>query len=366
MSVLSDAEYMKMALLLAEKGRGTTRPNPLVGAIIVKQGKIIGEGYHRRAGQLHAEILAINKAGDKVKGSSLYLTLEPCCHTGKTGPCTDVIIKSGISRVVYAIKDPDPRVNGKGAKILRKAGINVKSGVLKKEAIKQNDIFLGHNKNKKPYLILKLAQTLDGRIATSNGDSKWITSDQSRKFAHRLRSEVDAVVVGGGTVKADNPSLTVRNFKGINPYRIILSNNFNISPQCNLVTKNKDYKTILVGNKKNLDNINKSMGKNNLIYWGINGKVSGGINLHDFLTQAYQFGIKSMLIEGGATLATSFLKENLIDKCYFITAPKLLGNGLNGIGDLKISKINNTLKLIDSSINKSGDDFIISGYLNKG
>ena len=145
MSVLSDSEYMKMALLLAEKGRGTTRPNPLVGAIIVKQGKIIGEGYHKRAGQPHAEILAINKAGDKVKGSSLYLTLEPCCHTGRTGPCTDAIIKSGISRVVYAIKDPDPRVNGKGGKILRKAGIDVKSGVLKKEAIKQNDIFWGHN-----------------------------------------------------------------------------------------------------------------------------------------------------------------------------------------------------------------------------
>ncbi|MEA1980363.1 MAG: bifunctional diaminohydroxyphosphoribosylaminopyrimidine deaminase/5-amino-6-(5-phosphoribosylamino)uracil reductase RibD [candidate division Zixibacteria bacterium] len=366
MSVLSDAEYMKMAFFQAEKGRGTTRPNPLVGAIIVKQGEIIGKGYHKKAGQPHAEILAINKAGDNAKGSSLFLTLEPCCHTGRTGPCTDAIIKSGISRVVYAIKDPDPRVNGKGAKILRKAGIDVKSGVLKKEALKQNDIFFGHNKNNKPYLILKLAQTLDGRIATSNGDSKWISSDLSRKFAHRLRSEVDAVVVGSGTVKADNPSLTVRNFKGINPYRIVLSDNFDISPKCNLVAKNNDYKTILVGNKKNLDNINKNIKKNNLIYWGLKSNKSTSVNLHDFLAQAYQFGIKSMLVEGGATLVTSFLKENLIDKCYFITAPKLLGNGLNSISDLKISKISNALKLIDSSVNKSGDDFIISGYLNKG
>jgi len=366
MSVLSDAEYMEMALLQAEKGRGTTRPNPLVGAIIVKQGEIIGKGYHKKAGQPHAEILAINKAGDNAKGSSLYLTLEPCCHTGRTGPCTDAIIKSGISRVVYAIKDPDPRVNGKGAKILRKAGIDVKSGILKKEALKQNDIFFGHNKNKKPYIILKLAQTLDGRIATSNGDSKWISSDLSRKFAHRLRSEVDAVIVGSSTVRTDNPLLTVRNFKGINPYRIVFSNNFNINPKCNLVTKNKDYKTILVGDKKNLDDVNKSIKKNNLIYWGLKSNKSTSVNMHDFLAQAYQFGIKSMLIEGGATLATSFLKENLVDKCYFVIAPKLLGNGLNSISDLKISKISNALKLIDSSVNKSGEDFIISGYLNKG
>lgn len=366
MSVLSDSEYMQMALLLAEKGRGTTRPNPLVGAIIVKQGKIVGEGFHKKAGQLHAEILAIKQAGKKVSGSTLYLTLEPCCHTGKTGPCTEKIIESGIKRVVYALNDPDPRVDGKGAKILRKAGIEVKSGVLKKDALKQNDIFLGYNKNKKPYLILKMAQSLDGRIATANGDSKWITSDISRKFAHRLRSEVDAVVVGSGTVKADNPSLTVRNFNGLNPYRIVLSTDFNISHRCNLITKNNDYKTILVGAKKNLENIDKKIKKNNLIYWGLSGNNSTGVNLHDFMNQAYQFGIKSMLIEGGATLATEFLKQNLIDKCYFITAPRILGNGINSIGDLKINKIKNMLKLENLSLNKSGDDFIISGYLNKG
>ncbi len=213
---------MKMALALAWKGQGKTSPNPMVGAVVVKSGEVVGRGYHHKAGQAHAEVLALRNAAERARGATLYVNLEPCCHFGRTRPCTDAIIEAGIKRVVYSIKDPNPVVNGCGARKLRAAGMEVTSGVGEKEATHLNEIYLKFISTGCPFVILKTAQSLDGRIATITGDSKWISGPEALKFAHRLRAECDAVAIGAGTVKADNPQLTVRLVKGRNPYRIII------------------------------------------------------------------------------------------------------------------------------------------------
>ncbi len=360
---LIDKKYMRLALELAEKGRGSTRPNPLVGAIIVKNGKIVGKGFHKVAGQPHAEIKALKQAGAKAKNASLYLNLEPCCHTGQTGPCTTKIIEAGIKRVVFAVKDPDPRVNGKGARILKQAGIEVKSNVLKKETLLQNDIFFGYLKNQKPYVILKIAQTLDGKIATSSGDSKWITSKKSREYAHRLRSEVDAVIVGGNTVRTDNPQLTVRNVKGKNPYRIIVSNSLKFPSNSHLITNNKDIQTIIATSNKKIP-ISLSQKKSNLIWWQINKNSSGGLDFKDLIQKANDFGIKSILVEGGAQITTAFLKKELFDKLIVITAPKIIGAGVDSINDIGILKISKAMEF-DSYTTSLGVDNLFVGYPRK-
>ncbi|HDK41642.1 MAG TPA: bifunctional diaminohydroxyphosphoribosylaminopyrimidine deaminase/5-amino-6-(5-phosphoribosylamino)uracil reductase RibD, partial [Nitrospirae bacterium] len=219
---ISNKKYMKKALALAAKGKGRTSPNPVVGAVIVKGKRIIAEGFHKKAGTAHAEIVALKKAGSKARGATLYINLEPCCHTDKkTPPCTKAIIQSGIKKVVVAMKDPNPKVSGQGIRELKKAGINVEIGLMREEALKMNEAFAKFIKKKEPFVILKMAQSLDGKIATAKGESKWITGEESRKLVHRVRNEVDAVLVGIGTVKKDDPSLTCRIKGGRNPYRII-------------------------------------------------------------------------------------------------------------------------------------------------
>ena len=361
-----EQKFMKLALELALKGRGFTKPNPLVGAILVKNNRIVGKGYHKASGNDHAEIAAIRNAGKNSVSSTLYVNLEPCCHKGKTGPCTDAIVEAGISKVVFSLVDPNPLVKGKGARKLRNAGIEVGSGLLRKEAQQLNDIYLGYQRKKRPYVILKTAQSIDGRIATTTGESKWITGSGSLDFSHRLRSEVDAIVVGMGTVRKDNPNLTVRNVKGINPYRIVLTNSIDFPKNTNLLEKNKDMKTIVATNVSSGNSIAGKLRNKNLIVWKIKKSKTGELDLHDLIDKAEQFGIRSLLVEGGAKLITSFLKERIVDKYCIISAPIILGAGIESIGNLNISKLTKAIKFSEHYNFQLGCDNLFVGYPQHG
>jgi diaminohydroxyphosphoribosylaminopyrimidine deaminase/5-amino-6-(5-phosphoribosylamino)uracil reductase len=358
----ADIEYMQRALALAERARGKTSPNPMVGAVIVKNGRIIAEGYHHRAGTDHAEVLALKKAGTKAAGASIYVSLEPCCHTGHTGPCTEQLIKAGVNKVVYAVKDPDPRVNGKGERRLKKAGIEVVGGVLSQEAIRLNEIYFGNHRNHRPFIILKSVQSLDGRIATASGDSKWLSGTESLRFAHQLRAEVDAVAVGAGTVRADNPSLTVRHVRGNNPYRIVLSDSLNLPKRFRLVDDNRDYKTIIASTKSAITRFTRQRKNVKPIFWDVKKDRRGRLDLYDFIDRATAFGLRSLLIEGGAALVTSFLKAGLFDKYIIVTAPVVLGRGIEAVADLKIKKLSDAIKFSHREIIASGRDTIFIGY----
>ncbi len=349
--------YMGEALQMAEKARGKTSPNPLVGAVIVRNGNIVGKGFHKAAGTPHAEIHAIRNAREEANGADLYVTLEPCCHYGRTGPCTDEIIKAGIKRVYYSLTDPNPKVKGKGAAALRRAGIEAVPGLLRGEAERQNEVYLKFIKTGRPFVCLKLAQSLDGCIAASNGESQWISSEASRKMVHLLRSQYDAVAVGAKTANIDNPSLTVRSVRGKNPYRIIISASLNVRKNLDLFRKNDDHKTILAAPKKNIDRFKIK----NLTTWGIRSK-GNGLSLEDFLNRAGQFGITSILVEGGAGLAASFIRAGLVDKFIFFVAPKLIGGGISSIADLGVGHPSEAIALKDMNWKESGKDLMVTAY----
>ena len=361
MIMTDDEKYMKLALELADKGRGKTSPNPMVGAVIVNNRRIVGRGYHHQAGTPHAEIHALKEAGKRARGAILYVNLEPCCHHGRTKPCTTEIIKAGISEVVYSIADPNPLVNGRGRRKLREFGIRVRSGILRQDAENLNEAYFKFIKTGLPFVILKTAQSIDGRIATITGDSKWITCPAARRYAHGLRSQVDAVVVGTGTVLKDDPQLTVRLTTGKNPYRIVMSRSLNFPPQAKIVQNNTDARTIIATGRKSQYNIKGE----NLIIWRLRENREG-LSLKDFLKQAAAFGITSILIEAGPRLATSFIKENLVDKHYIFMAPRMIGKGLESIGDLKIRRAARSLVYKKLSYVKNLDsDVLLIGYPEK-
>jgi len=348
---------MQTALDLAKLAEGKTSPNPMVGAVIVKGGRIIGRGYHRKAGAPHAEIEALKNAKESVRGATLYVTLEPCCHHGRTGPCAPEIIKAGIGRVVFATKDPNPLVAGKGAAMLKRAGLAVTTGVLKSDALLLNEKYMKFIRTGRPFVTLKLAQSLDGRIATKSGDSKWITSAVSRKMVHSLRATHDAVVVGAQTVRNDNPQLTVRSVKGKDPYRIVITSKFNISRSCHLFAENEDARTIVVVPEKTPIKANYK----NPIIWSVR-KTQEGLSLSDFLDKAGAFGISSILVEGGSRLATAFLKEGLVDKVYIFSAPKIVGRGIESLDDLGIKKIERGITFTNAKFEAVGPDMLFIGY----
>jgi len=353
---------MARALELAAKGRGKVSPNPMVGAVIVKSGRVIAEGYHLGPGKDHAEIVALKQAGLKAKVATIYVTLEPCCHTGNTGPCTDALIAAGVKKVVFASTDPDPRVNGKGARRLRKAGIEVVKGVLAAEAERLNEGYFAFNRNGRPFVILKLAQTLDGRIATRNGNSQWISGPASLKMVHRLRSEVDAVAVGMGTVRADDPSLTVRHVQGRNPYRLVVTGSARFPRGCQLLTNNSDFKTIVASGTQAIERLARSRNGGNLIYWSVKSHRNGALDIADLMNKAGEFGIRSILVEGGAALATSFIKARLVDKLVLVVAPKILGSGIEAVADLGLRKLGDAVTVRDLSVERLGEDLVCTGY----
>ncbi|MFH1701472.1 MAG: bifunctional diaminohydroxyphosphoribosylaminopyrimidine deaminase/5-amino-6-(5-phosphoribosylamino)uracil reductase RibD [Candidatus Zixiibacteriota bacterium] len=350
-------DMVRRAIRLARRAQGYTSPNPAVGAVLFDENGIISEGYHKKAGLAHAEIIAIERAGGKARGASLAVSLEPCCHTGRTGPCTKAIAAAGIKRVIYAVKDPNCKVNGGGREYLREQGIDVISNICREEALILNEDYFHYHNTGRPFVVLKMAQTLDGRIATATGESKWISAKKARAFAHRLRARYDAVAVGSGTVKADNPSLTVRHVKGKNPYRIILTASGKLASNINLFENNDDNKTIVAAPA----NILKKMNFNKVVGWSIS-KTKNGINLLDLLEHAGKEGIMSILFEGGARIATELFSKRMVNKFYLSCSPVLIGKGLNSIGELGIKNIPDGIKFRNSSFRKMGTDILFSGY----
>jgi diaminohydroxyphosphoribosylaminopyrimidine deaminase / 5-amino-6-(5-phosphoribosylamino)uracil reductase len=362
----NDEYYMKLALALARRGLGKTSPNPMVGAVIVKGGKIVGQGYHRRFGGPHAEINAIQDARGDVNGAVLYVTLEPCCHKGKkTPPCLDTLLKYNWKRVVIGTLDPNPKVNGRSIEILRQKGIETKIGVLKEECQKLNEAYFKYIQTGTPFVTLKFAQTLDGRIATSTGDSKWISSEPSLKWAHRLRSLHDAVLVGVGTVLKDDPQLTVRLVKGRNPTRVVVDSRLRISLNSKIL-KDLEIAPTIIATTSQAD-IEKKLA---LKVMGIEvlttGEDSEGmVDLKDLLYKLGEKNISSVLVEGGATTITSFIRQGLADKIVAIIAPKIVGKGVETVGDLGILKVGRASKLSFDKVYRKGEDVVVEASIGK-
>ncbi|TCK06635.1 bifunctional diaminohydroxyphosphoribosylaminopyrimidine deaminase/5-amino-6-(5-phosphoribosylamino)uracil reductase RibD [Phorcysia thermohydrogeniphila] len=366
MATPEDEKFMRLAVKEAYRGKGKTLPNPAVGAVIVKDGKVISTGYHERAGLPHAESIAIDRAGERAKGATLYVTLEPCNHYGRTPPCSEKIIKAGIKRVVVGVRDPNPVASG-GIERLRKAGIEVEVGVLKKKCFELIDDFLVNIKEKRPFVSLKLASTLDGLIADKRGNSKWITSEESRKLVHKLRSYHNAVMVGIGTVLKDDPLLNVRYFKvNSQPKAIVVDRDLKIPVNCRLIKERAEELIIVTAQESLLSykaNILKDLGVKILPV-----SVSGSeLNLLETLRALREsFGIFSIMCEGGAKLAWNLLKAGLIDKYHLFYAPKILG-GSEGIPMFQGSfgDISGALKLKTFSIKPVNEDIHIKLYTPK-
>ncbi len=362
---MTDESYIKLAIEIAKKGMGYVSPNPLVGCVIIKNERIIGAGFHEKFGEKHAEINAIESAIESVEGSTLYVNLEPCNHQGKTPPCSDRIIESKIKRVVVGTLDMNPLVSGKGIRKLKSAGIDVKVGVLEQDCIKLNKFFFKHIFTGMPYVTLKAAQTIDGKIADVHRESKWISSSQSRKYVHELRTKYDAVLIGAGTVKRDDPNLTVRLVEGRNPFRIVIDTTLSIRSSNKLFQNNSDKKLIVVTSKNNAEKKNKIKRLTNcgaqIVFVNEDGKNK--LDLKAALKELSKLQISSILVEGGGEIFTSFIHKNLFDDIFLFISPKFLGAGLPVINDIGIKSIRNSFKVKIASVEKIGDDILVE--LNK-
>jgi len=363
--------YMNIAIELAEKARGNTSPNPLVGTVLVKNDEIIGKGYHKKRGSNHAEVEALNSTNVSLKGATMYVTLEPCCFYGHTPPCTQVILKSEITKVIVGMIDPNPNVNGNGIRELKEGGIDVEVGFLEEEISKQNETYIKYITKKIPFITLKIAISLDGKMCTKTGDSRWITSDVSRKYVHEKRSRYNSILTGIGTVLTDDPLLTVRygNNKK-NPIRIVLDSELKIPLDSNLVRTTNKAKLIIVTtkhhNKKKAKEINELGAEIIIINENKNENIElkNKVNLTKLLKILGSREISSVLIEAGPTLSTSFLRQNLVDKLIVFIAPIIIGgsNSFQTIGDLGIEKMMDVIKINFSNIRRMGKDIFIEAY----
>ncbi len=355
--------FMKIAIHLANKGKGKTSPNPPVGAVIVKHGKIIGKGYHKRAGQPHAEVNAFNSADISCRGAVLYVTLEPCCFTGKTPPCTDLIIKKGIKKVIIGSLDPNPRVAGRGIKLLKKAGVKVEYGYLKEETDLLIEEFRKFILTGKPFVTVKSAITLDGKIATRTGHSKWITSESSRNTVHRLRGINDAILVGSGTILKDNPSLNVRFLKGYNdPVRVVLDKHLTIKTTSNIF-KIPGNNIIFTSSKVSFKKFKKFDKFENTKLVKLN-LFKNKFNWEDILDVLGDAGIISVLVEGGSKIISSLVKSRAIDKYIFFISPKFFSDNsaIPFSSGLITRKVQDGIKLSNIQIKIINPDIYLSGY----
>lgn len=357
---MDDIKHMKRALALAKKAMGKTSPNPMVGCVIVKHGRVIAEGFHKRAGTPHAEAVALDIAGDKARGAALYVNLEPCCHTDKkTPPCADAIIKAGIRRVVAAMLDPNPKVAGKGMERLRHSGIEIKSGVLESEAKELNESYIKFITTKKPFVILKTAMTLDGKIATPEGESKWITGEKARKHVHALRNSVDAVLTAIGTAKADDPELTCRIKGGKNPIRILIDPLLEIGDNARLLKS--PPQTIMVTKTKNERSAElEGRGVKFVFYEGV-------LHLQWLMHELGKTGITSLMIEGGSSLNSHALDDGIVDKVMFFIAPKIIGgkDSYPAVGGKTFKKLSEAYKITNLKIKRLGEDILIEGRVGE-
>ena len=351
-----DKHYMARALELAQKGEGFVNPNPLVGAVIVKDDVIIGEGYHEQFGQGHAEVNAFKNAKEDVTGATMYVTLEPCSHYGKTPPCALKIIEKGIKRVVISKLDPNPLVYKNGVKLLEDAGIEVSYGLLEEQANKQNDIFLKYIQTEMPFVAIKYAMTLDGKIATKDYDSKWITNEKSRKYVHQLRNRYMSILVGVNTIIKDDPKLDTRLEKGRNPIRIIIDENLNTPLDSYVVKTALTQKTYIVSKK--VDQAYLDL--------GVRIIQMDTIDLEKLLKLLGKEKIDSILIEGGSYTHGAFLDSGLVDKVYAFIAPKIFGGkGLTPVGHEGISKVSEAYQLTNIAYSYFDEDILIEGYIRK-
>lgn len=377
---------MRRAIELAKKGGGYVHPNPLVGCLVVKDDEIIAEGYHEKYGEFHAERNALTRCKTETKGASLYVTLEPCCHYGKTPPCTEIIIEKGIKKVFVGILDPNLLVAGKGVKILQDAGIEVEVGLCENEIREMNKVFLKYITTKRPYVIMKTAMTLDGKIAAHTGDSKWVTNEESRKMVHELRSELAGVIVGIGTVLADDPMLTCR-LEGEHhqPVRVVVDSNLRIPVDSQLVKTANEYRTIVACRhfdrseaersevEKSSLNVNKQKGfldsLRSLEMTGVEllecQSNNNHVDINDLMTKLGAMGIDSLLLEGGGTLNAAFLEAGCVDEVWAFIAPKIIGGegAKTPVSGKGIDKMSEAINLQDIDIQNINGDILIKGKI---
>ena len=352
----NNEQYLDRCSELARKCAGNVSPNPMVGCVIVKNGKVVAEGYHKKYGEYHAERNAINSAlrkGISLKGAELYVNLEPCAHFGKTPPCCDLIIEHKFSKVVIGMKDPYHKVAGKGIARMKKAGIKVITGVLDAEAAELNKFFVKFVTTGLPYVTIKAAQTIDGKIADDKYRSKWISSTESRRTVHKLRAVYDAVLVGANTVRYDNPKLNVRDVKGRDPYKIILDKDLSLKPTYNLF-RYKDGKTIVITSVSKDTKKIKALKKKNVVV--LPSKIKNGkFDLKDVLKKLASLNIASIMIEGGAYVYNEFLKANLVDELLIFIAPDVMGSGITAFRNKQAFK-----KFTNVNYYSSGRDILVS------
>ena len=359
---MTDEYFMGEALRAARHALGRTSPNPLVGAVVVRGDRIVSIGWHRAAGTPHAEVHALHAAGELSRGATLYVTLEPCSHYGRTPPCVNAIIDAGISRVVAAMSDPNPKVAGRGFELLRQAGIKVECGVLEQEARRLNEVFLKWITTGLPFVMLKTAMSLDGKIATSTGQSQWITSEVARRRVHEWRNIFDGIMVGIGTVLADNPSLTTRlDSGGRNPIRIIVDSSARTPIDANVVIDRQSRTIIAVTERAPRDRIDALRDR------GVEIITAGSeerVDLRQLLKELAVREITSVMVEGGGTLNFSLLKAGLVDKLNAFIAPKVLGgrNALTGVEGEGFSTLREAIELAEVSTEMIGGDILIGGY----
>ncbi|MDD5583768.1 MAG: bifunctional diaminohydroxyphosphoribosylaminopyrimidine deaminase/5-amino-6-(5-phosphoribosylamino)uracil reductase RibD [Candidatus Omnitrophica bacterium] len=352
----NDIYFLRKTFLLAQRAQGHTSPNPLVGAVIVKDKRIIAQGYHHKAGLPHAEIEAIRNADESIKGATLYVNLEPCCHFGRTSPCVDEIIKQGFGRVVIAMRDPNPKVNGASIKKLKHAGIKVTVGLLRDEAEKVNEVFLKNMRYNTPFVVAKVAQRLDGKIDTHRGISRWITCLQSRVYARKLRDRYDAVMVGINTVVSDDPHL---NGMCTTPFKIVVDPDMRIPLNSYLIKKSAEKLIVFVSLKSK--NKRKNFPSGIRIYFL--KEKNGRLSLKEMLKVLYTLGITSVFVEGGSATLGRFFDEKLVDKIYFFIAPKIIGGrrALTSIGGQGYALPKTSPWIRDISVTQSGGDILITG-----
>jgi diaminohydroxyphosphoribosylaminopyrimidine deaminase/5-amino-6-(5-phosphoribosylamino)uracil reductase len=363
-------KYMGLALKLSLKGKGLTSPNPLVGAVIVKNNKIISTGFHKKSGLDHAEIVAIKKAGTKAKGADLYVTLEPCSSFGRTPPCVQAIIKSGVKEVIVGMIDPNPKHRGKAINILKNNHIATRVGILSEKIREINQPFIKYITKGMPYITVKIAQSLDGKIATRSGESKWITSEASRAFSHAIRNNFDAIIVGVNTILKDNPLLSpAKHIKNKKFYKIVLDTDLKVSCRMRIFNDYKKYPVVVATSKRSIINKQKavkSLIEKNAIILGI-GEKNKLLDLKDLLRKLAQLEIINILVEGGGRTVGSLLDEDLIDYALFFISPKIIG-GKDSIASIQgkgATKLSSAKKLTGMKMRNFGEDLLLEGAVKQ-
>jgi len=362
----ADLIWMRRALDLAARARGRTSPNPMVGALVVKDGDLLGEGFHAYAGSDHAEVVALDEAGPAAEGATLYVSLEPCCHHGRTPPCVERIVQAGVCRVVAACEDPNPAVCGKGIAALRAAGITVEVGCLGEEAARLNEAFFKHVRTGLPFVVLKVAASLDGKIATRTGDSRWITGESARRRVHQLRNETDAVLVGIGTILRDDPLLTTR--LGIadqrDPIRVIVDNLARLPLRAKVVNRASTAPTLLAVSQKAPRSKIEALEREGIQVIVVENSPRR-VSLERLLEALGKRGMLSVMIEGGAEINASALREGVVDKVCIFLAPMLIGGKTapTAVGGEGIEEIGQALRLRDARVERFGDDILVEGYI---